>query len=294
MIGPSILRRLSSIRELIARTPSARNSPASTRPSSPLGPGSPYETNYHPEVSSPDQAREYERKYPLLDMDLLDIKDEHRKWFRAVNISVRAIMNGLKYDSSHNYQHVRRVVENGRYILEREAKKHAWAREIDPIIVYLGCLVHDVGDRKYQAIGAERGQETILDDFLSGLDVPLKIRSQVAYLASHVSFSREMHDQKVIASIAKEYPVLRIIQDADRLDELGTVGVARLFVCRGMDEKLRYESIDSDVALIEGRLSHYPGLMKTKTGREIAEKRYKWMVDVWLPQFWKETVTQSV
>jgi uncharacterized protein len=239
-------------------------------------------------------AEDYERKNPLLDLDLLAVKDEDRKWFRDVNIAVRDIMNGPKYDVSHNYQHARRVVANGKYILEQESKRHQWARDIDPLTVYLGCLVHDIGDRKYREADEERDQCAIVADFLIEHGVPGLTSRLVAHLVSHVSFTLELHSPEAIAVVAKEYPAFRIIQDADRLDGLGTIGVARMLIYRGVDDKLRHESIDSDIDLVEGRFSHYPELMKTKTGRKIAKKRYQWMVDVWLPQFRKETVVRSV
>jgi len=227
-------------------------------------------------------------------LSVFDIKIEDDLWFREVNTAVRKILNGPKYDVSRNYQHARRVVENGKYILEREAKQHQWARDIDPLVVYLGCLVHDIGNRKCKDPGQARDQETIIDTFLAEYGCPSLIRREVAHLASHVSFTLETHSPALVADIARDHPAFRIIQDAVRLDGLGTIGVTRMLISRGVDEKLRHESIDSDVALIEGKFSHYPELMKTETGKRIAEKRYKWMVDVWMRQFWKETVAWSV
>ncbi|KAF2031689.1 hypothetical protein EK21DRAFT_62746 [Setomelanomma holmii] len=191
-------------------------------------------------------------------------------------------MNGPKFDVSHNYQHARR------------SKRHQWSRDIDPIIVHLGCLVHDIGNPRYVQQGELRDEKTIIFNFLVEQDVPVVIACQVACLCGHISHNLEMHDQEAVANVAKENPAFSIIQDAVRLDDLGTIGVTRILIDRGVDETLRHESIDSDVALIDGRLSHYPTSMKTETGKKIAEKRYAWMIDVWLPQFWKETVAWSV
>jgi HD superfamily phosphodiesterase len=148
-------------------------------------------------------AEDYERKNPVLDWDLLDVKEEDRKWFRDVNIAVRDSMNGPKYDVSHNYQHARRVVGNGKYILERESKRHQWTRDIDPLTVYLGCLVHDIGDRKYREADEDRDQRAIVAEFLIEHGVPSLASRLVAHLVSHVSFTLEMHSREAIAAVAK-------------------------------------------------------------------------------------------
>jgi hypothetical protein len=135
------------------------------------------------------------------------------------------------------------------------------------------CLTSE--DRRYKGVGEVRGQEIILEEVLAELDVPEGVRSQVAHLVSHVSFTREMHDQKTVARVAEEYPALRIVHDADRLDGLATIDVVRLLISRGVGETSRHGSVDADIALIERSFSHDLPLMKTKTGRKLADKRYK-------------------
>jgi uncharacterized protein len=233
-----------------------------------------------------------ETDYALLDMDLLGIKPEDRKWFTTVNVAVRTFMSNL--DASHNYQHIRRVVSNAMYLLVKEKRHHEWARRLDPVVVWVACMTHDVGDAKYMAEGKMRDHNDIIDDFLKELECPLPIRRQAAYLAAHVSFTAELQDEEGIAGFAEEYPAFRIIQDADRLDGLGAVGVGRLFLYGGVHEIRRQGLIDSGIDLIEERFVHYPRLMKTDTGKKIAEERYQWMVDNFAARWREETDTFNV
>jgi uncharacterized protein len=232
-----------------------------------------------------------ENDYPLFDMDLLGIKPADRAWFTAVNIAVRKFMNNL--DASHNYQHIRRVVSNAMYLV-KEKRHHKWARTLDPVLVWVACMTHDIGDAKYKEPGESRDQNDIIDDFLEALDCPLPIRRQAAYLAARVSFTAELADEEGISGFAEEYPAVRIIQDANRLDGLGAVGVSRLFLYGGVNEIRRQSLIDSGIELIEERFVHYPRLMKTNTGRQLAKKRYEWMVEDFVVRWRDETDTSNV
>jgi uncharacterized protein len=233
-----------------------------------------------------------ETDYPLFDMNLLGVAPSDRKWFTAVDIAIRTFMNNL--DASHNYQHIRRVVSNAEYLLVKEKKHREWARTLDPVVIWVACMTHDVGDAKYKVEDETRDQNDIIDDFLKGCGCPLPIRRQAAYLAARVSFTLELQDEEGIAGFAEEYPAFRIIQDADRLDGLGAVGVSRLFVYGGANEIRRQGMIDSGIKLIEERFSHYPRLMKTETGKKMAEERYKWMVEEFVARWHDATDTSNV
>jgi uncharacterized protein len=264
--------------------------PNKTLPRSPLDKTLPNTPNSGHSIAS--IINTLEADYPLFDLDLLGIKPADRKWFTVVNIAVREFMNAL--DASHNYQHIRRVVSNAMYLLVKEKKHHEWARTLDPMVIWVACMTHDVGDAKYRVEGETRDQNDIIDDFLRELDCPLPIRRQAAYLAARVSFTAELRDEKEIAGFADEYPAFRIVQDADRLDGLGAVGVSRLFLYGGVNEVRRQGLIDSGIELIENRFSHYPRLMKTETSRKMAEERYKWMVDNFADRWRDETDTSNV
>ncbi|KAL1796098.1 hypothetical protein ACET3X_006322 [Alternaria dauci] len=245
-----------------------------------------------PTPLTPALIKAYETEYPLFSLNRLGVDHSHRDWFRRVNIAVRKHMNTL--DASHNYQHIRRVVSNAAYILEEEKKQHQWARDIDPIILWVTCMTHDIGDTKYQADGEQLSQHDQIVQFLSVLDCPSYIRRQVAYLAPRVSFKKEMANEADTKAFADVYQVLRIVQDADRLDGLGAIGVSRLFIYGGVDEVRRNGSIDSGIKLIEARFGEYARLMKTETGRKIAEERYGWMKEDFVRRWEAEADTSNV
>jgi uncharacterized protein len=212
----------------------------------------------------------------------------------AINVAIRKIMNGPPYDASHNYQHARRVVDNGIKTLKPESEAHQWARDIDPLVVILGCLVHDIGNRKYRDTNETHDQEHVLLEFLAGFECPDALWWTAALLSASVLFTLEREDPELVADIARDHPAFRIIQDADRLDELGAIGITQMnmyYCARGM---YRNGSIDQHLELIEVHFSHYPGLMKTEAGRKEAEEGYGWMVDVWKKQFLGETEFSNV
>jgi HD superfamily phosphodiesterase len=237
-----------------------------------------------PSQPIPTTPHTLETDYPLLNMDALNIPPADRAWFTAVNTGVRTAMNTL--DASHNYQHIRRVVSNAAYILAEEKKTHEWARDINILVLWVTCLTHDIGDTKYKSEGEDRSQSTIVDEFLESFGCPVGIRKQVARLAPHVSFTAEMADEAGVLAFVHAYPVLRVVQDADRLDGLGAVGVSRLFVYGGVDQGRRKGLLGSGIELIEGRFAQYVRLMKTRTGREVAQERYRWMVQGFVER-WK-------
>jgi len=238
-------------------------------------------------ISAPSTAPEneqYKPAFPLIDLDKLDISPSYRPMITAINIAVRKIMNNPPYDASHNYQHARRGVMNGVKILTLEFKTHQWARDVDPLVVILACLVHDIGDRKYRTEGDARDQETVLLDFLAGFECPDALRREVALLAASVSFTLSLEEPELVAAIARKYPAFGFIQDADRLDALGAIGLTRMHMFHGAHKVYKHGSIDQGAKLMEQRFGHYPGLMKTE-----AEERFEFKMGEWKARFASET-----
>ncbi|KAI0575673.1 hypothetical protein TUN199_09139 [Pyrenophora tritici-repentis] len=209
--------------------------------------------------------------YSLFDMDKLAIEPEHRQWFAAINISIRRF--GETMNPSHDYQHVCRIVSNAATILHKESECNEWARSIDPLSIWVACMIHDVSNDIYQDAGETWSQIDIIDAFLEPLGCPAAIRYQAAQLIAKVPYTMEIADEEGVKAFADENHAFCIFQDAVRLEGLGAVGVSR-FPPYGDGNNVRSdELIGNWIRPVEERFAHYPRMMKTETGREMAEER---------------------
>ena len=187
-------------------------------------------------------------------------------------------MNGAAFDPSHDYEHIQRVVALAHKIYTRElshASSSSWIHKVDVTVMYLGAMMHDVGNPKYLAIGHSQSED--IEDMLAACGVHTPIARQVEYLIPCVSFSRENSDPETVQIECNNYPALRIIQDADRLDSLGAVGQGRCFVFGGANEKRREQSIHTAMQMHRARFNLVVQRMKTETGKKEAAKRWKRM-----------------
>lgn len=186
------------------------------------------------------------------------------------------------FDASHDYNHVVRTLALAKLILKEEnaslprpsnaprGDKNDWepvpSMGLSEPIVVLGALLHDVNDGKYLN---QSERPVSLTELLTrwGGDDQLAVR--VERLCQGVSYSTEMRDPQLVRDLIQEIPELAVVQDADRLDALGAVGIGRCFTFgasrgRGMPDSIRH---------FEEKLLHLEGMMKTRTGREMARAR---------------------
>lgn len=200
--------------------------------------------------------------------------DSHQTLISSVEKFVEEYMS--HYDASHDYKHIQRVLGLARCILEKERIRISNTSstigpqiQYDEILVTLGALLHDVGDKKY----LEPGQDAnaLVRDALLKRGAPALLADRVQDLVLHVSFSTEKKDPQKIKDKIASLPELAIVQDADRLDAIGAVGIARCFTFGGA--KGRSNGLDESVAHFHEKLELLEGLMKTETGRELAEQR---------------------
>ncbi len=240
--------------------------------------------------------------------------ESDRTWFEKVNIEVREIMNGPQYDASHDYEHIQRVVNEARKLWLAEKAAHRRQKgdgygdiqEVnEALTLYVAAMVHDVGDGKYDsASSSSKSQETggeirievehwislsdeaakkrdrqrdLIFSFLKKCGCPPAIAGPASHIASLVSFTRENVAKELVAQECEAYPLLKYVQDADRLDALGAMGIARVCVFGGVNESRRKNTILTVVKLMHERFEQYPALMKTEAGKKEAEKRVKYM-----------------
>ncbi|KAJ4287555.1 hypothetical protein N0V90_012258 [Kalmusia sp. IMI 367209] len=241
----------------------------------------PYAAIFTPYASMPGgyENSSAERNLDLLNMDKLGIPMQHRAVFLAINKAVRSYMYGDQYDPSHDYEHIQRVVKYVRKIYIAEKNAGRLSPHLDVTTMYLAALMHDVGETKYFEKG--RTQEEVVVEMMLECGASLEIANKVATIAVNVSFTRELKavDRTLINAIIEVHPELAFVQDADRLDALGPSGQIRCSVYGGANEERRKQSIHTGVQLHHKRFQYYLGMMKTRTGRAIAEQKWSWMVN---------------
>lgn len=190
----------------------------------------------------------------------------------------------IKFDASHDLDHIDRVMKNAEKILITEP-------DADELVVKLAVLLHDVEDTKY-----EKMHEVTTVELLERIGATQSITDQVLSAIESVSFSGG--NAKQLTSINGA-----IVRDADRLDAIGAVGIARAFAFGGargrklydQQEEARMDMSESEYRKKEtATVTHFhekllllKELMVTKEGTRLAEERHEFMV-VFLNQLKKE------
>jgi len=191
-------------------------------------------------------------------------------------------------EGGHDWFHIQRVWNNAKLIAKNEAA--------NLFIVELGALLHDIADSKFHN-GDESVGPKVASDFLQKQEVSAEIINHVVKIIENVSF-KGGNIQQEFNSIE-----LEIVQDADRLDALGAIGIARTFNYGGFKGRALYDpEIEPDLNMTkeEYKASTAPTInhfyekllllkdrMNTKTGKKIAKKRHEFM-ELYLEQFYAE------
>lgn len=198
------------------------------------------------------------------------------------------VKNELGKDSSgHDWHHIDRVRKNARLIWSKEQKG-------DWFIIEMAALLHDIPDEKLNE--TEEAGLAKLDSFLSGLELESNIANLIKDCIETVSFKGGR--QIELNSIEAE-----IVQDADRLDALGAIGIARTFAYGGKKGHPIFDpgiSVREEMSLEEYRtgnsssINHfYEKLLKlkdkmnTEQAKKLAEERHAFM-ESFLAQFYSE------
>ena len=191
-------------------------------------------------------------------------------------------------EGGHDWFHIERVYKNALLIAEGE--------NCDLTVVKLGALLHDIADSKFHGGDETVGPKTART-FLESQNVSEDIILHVIAIIENISFKGGNFEKKFNS---KE---LDIVQDADRLDALGAIGIARTFNYGGFKNRPLYNpNIQPNMNMNkeEYKNSESPTLnhfyekllllkdkMNTETGKKIAQKRHDFMV-TFLSQFYAE------
>ncbi|KAG5984406.1 hypothetical protein E4U55_004979 [Claviceps digitariae] len=164
------------------------------------------------------------------------------------------------YDPSHDFAHIQRVLRLAQHI---QAKTPNTALPI----VQLAALLHDVGDKKYLQPGQDPSR--LVHEVLLSLGASEPLAQKVQTICSGVSYSSEMQDPQKVTRLIEQHPELAVVQDADRLDAIGAVGIGRAFAFGGAKGRDMGQTMEH----FEEKLVRLAGMMKTVEGRRLAVER---------------------
>lgn len=191
-------------------------------------------------------------------------------------------------ESGHDWFHIERVYKNALLIAQDEA--------CDLTIVKLSALLHDIADSKFHNGDEQLGPKTART-FLESQGASEETISHVIAIIENISFKggnfeKEFHSKE-----------LDIVQDADRLDALGAIGIARAFNYGGFKNRTIYNpTVQPNLNMSKEEYKNSNGTtlnhfyekllllkdkMNTETGKQIAEKRHAYMQN-FLSQFYAE------
>ena len=199
---------------------------------------------------------------------------------KSVEKDIRELFSGEF--SGHDLLHTLRVVKNARMLNEDGGG--------NDFIITISALLHDADDRKLFPETAENNGNA--RKILGKYGVSGEIADRIIDIINSVSFS----SGKTPVSLEG-----KIVQDADRLDAIGSVGIARCFSFGGNHNRPMYEEGDfegngsgaSSISHFYNKLLKLEGLMNTEKGREEAEKRTAFLKS-FLERFKEETDIASL
>ena len=206
-----------------------------------------------------------------------------------INQTVEFVKQTLAYaEGGHDWWHIWRVWQLSKKITETEAASL--------FVVELGALLHDIADSKFHNGNEELGPQKARE-FLSSVGVEETDIRHVEQIISHISFKGGNEAQQF------KSPELDIVQDADRLDAMGAIGIARTFNYGGFKNRELYNpeiKPEMNMTKAEYKQSTAPTLnhfyekllllkdrMNTPTGKLMAEQRHRFM-ETYLDEFYKE------
>ena len=192
-------------------------------------------------------------------------------------------------EGGHDWLHINRVYKNAMQIYNKEKKG-------DLYILQLAALLHDIADAKFnngdEAIASELALKVML-----GNSVPENVINEVIKIIENMSY-RSRYDNSGFTSIEMD-----IVRDADMLDALGAIGIARAFNYGGFKNRPLYDpegkpqkitSKDQYIRNDGPTIHHFfekliklKDLMQTETGKEMAKERHEYLV-TFINQFYDD------
>lgn len=191
-------------------------------------------------------------------------------------------------EAGHDWFHIERVFKTAQTINQQENG--------DEFVVAFAALLHDIADPKFNNGDEELGPN-MAASFLSSIDIDADIIAHVKLIIRNMSFKNSFDDA---GFTSKE---MQIVQDADRLDAIGAIGIARAFTYGGFKNRVLYDpailpeehlSKESYKNTTAPTINHFyekllllKDMMNTEAGKAIAAERHNFML-LYLEHFYKE------
>ena len=207
----------------------------------------------------------------------------------VINLTVQFVKQKLAdAEGGHDWFHIERVWKNAKLISNSENGNQ--------LVIELASLLHDIADYKFND-GNEHIGPRIAENFLESINVERVIIKEVVFIVKNISFKGGYNEN------IKKTIELEIVQDADRLDAIGAIGVARTFSFGGFKGNLMHDpnqkpninkseeeykkSNGTTINHFHEKLLLLKNLMNTKTGKKLAQNRHNYMIG-FLQQFHSE------
>lgn len=183
--------------------------------------------------------------------------------------------------TGHNFDHIQRVIKTAKKILKTEPADH--------LITLGAAYLHDVADDKLVTDPAALEKE--IKQFLQSIGLSEEQIKEIMYITHNLSFSKSLSDNPPKLSLAGQ-----IVQDADRLDAIGAIGIIRAIYYGGANSeviydptispresftKAEYRNLNNETIInhFYEKLLKLTAMMNTPTAKSIAEQRHQYMVD---------------
>lgn len=188
----------------------------------------------------------------------------------------------MSHDATgHNFDHIQRVIKTVKHILKDEPA--------DPLVTLAAAYLHDVADDKL--VSNPQTLENEIKDFLNQLDFSNEQITEILYITHNLSFSKSLSANPPKLSLAGQ-----IVQDADRLDAIGAIGITRAIYYGGANSetiydpeirprekmnKSEYRNLSNETIInhFYEKLLKLTAMMNTETAKKIAKNRHQYMID---------------
>jgi len=207
----------------------------------------------------------------------------------AIEKTIEFVKQELQHaEAGHDWWHIERVWKSAKAIAKEE--------NVDLLVVEFAALLHDIADAKFHGGDEEIGPQKA-GDFLNAISVDEALVIHVQEIIRNMSFKSSLGELNFSS------PEMLVVQDADRLDAIGAIGIARAFTYGGFKNRELYnpaikpvdkQSKETYKNTTAPTINHFyekllllKDKMNTETGKRIAQERHAFM-EAYLEQFYGE------